>query len=277
MSNLDRILDRARKLNQLAQHTDNEAEAALAASRLRQIMEQHQLDDAMLRLDDVERPAEAIVRGRLEPDAPTTGRKRVAWKEAISAAVATDLGVHEFFNYSTKWNGNSMRRYADVRGFGRESAIQTWQYTCQYLWRTIDELADKARVREDDHDSGMGAVRAWKNSFRAGCAATIAERIVENRMNERKQAKAAREAALKASTAGVTRESLALSIVERDQVEVDDAYERIRKGFNRGSASSIGATSGGGYGAGRAAGERVALGGKRAALGEGQRHLKGGK
>jgi hypothetical protein len=276
-SGIDRILDRARKLSALAQHSDNEAEAALAASRLRQIMEEHALSEAMLRLDDVDAKPEPILRNaRLEPDAPKTGRKRVAWKETISASVAKDLGVHEFYRYATYWSGNTMRRCADIRGVGRETAIQTWQYTCQYLWRAIDELADAAWSRQGGSDS-MGETRAWKNSFRSGCASTIAERIYANRRRERDVAEATREAVINAST-GATRESLALSIVERDQTEVDDMYEQIRKGFTSRGAASIGATSGDGYGAGRAAGRSVSLGTRRAALGAGQGRLKkGGK
>jgi hypothetical protein len=273
MSNLDRILDRARKLEQLSQHTDNEAEAALAASRLRQLMEAHQLSDAMLRLDEPSRPAEEILtNARLEPDAKATHRKRVAWKTTIYIAVATDLGIHTFLNWKQYWTGNTYRYSADVRAVGRETAIQTWRYVSQYLWRQVEELADAAADRQS-FDS-KGEARAWKNSFRAGCASKIAQRIVENRQAEREQAKAEREAALKAQT-GATRESLALSIVERDQVEVDDTYEKVKKGFTRAAAASIGSTSGDGYGDGCAAGERVVLGKARAGLPAGQGRLKG--
>jgi hypothetical protein len=272
VSNLDRILDRARKLNQLAQHTDNEAEAALAASRLRKLMEDHQLDDAMLRLDEPSRPAEVILTSaRLEPDAKATHRKRVAWKATIYSAVATDLGVHTFLNWKQYWTGNSYRYSADVRAVGRETAIQTWRYVSQYLWRQVDELADAAAARQTFY--GTGDARAWKNSFRVGCASKIAQRIVENRKAEREQAKAEREAALKART-GATRESLALSIVERDQVEVDGTYEKIKEGFTRAPAAAIGSMSGDGYAAGSAAGERVTLGKARAGLPAGQGRLK---
>ena len=159
MSNIDKILDRVRKLFALADHSDNEAEAALAASRAAKLMEEYQLTEAFVRLDNPEVKAEPIVReARLEPDAPLTNRKRIAWKETISSVVAKDLGVHEFFRWHTSFGG---RRSADVRGFGRESAVQTWQYTCQYLWRQIDELAEQAATRQTLHS--MGGTRATRS------------------------------------------------------------------------------------------------------------------
>jgi len=272
---IEKILDRVRKLLSLSEHSGSEHEAALAASRAAALMEQYQLSEALVRLDDANAKPEPILRDeRLEPDAPQIGRKRVAWKEAISNAVAKDLGVREYYRYRTAWTGHTMRRTADVRGFGRETAIQTWRYTCEYLWRTVDELADKAWIAEGDDESSMGTVRAWKNSFRVGCASKISERIFANRKATRETAKAVREAAIKAST-NETRESLALSIIERDQAEVDAEYANMASRWGGRSAAGIGSTSStDGYGAGRAAGDRVSLGGKRAALGAGQGRLK---
>lgn len=300
MSGLDKILDRVRKMLALAEHSDSEAEAALAASRAAKLMEEYQLTEALVRLDNPNAKPEPILRNeRLEPNAPETGRKRVAWKEVISHAVAKDLGVHEFFMYKTYWTGNTMRTSADVRGFGRETAIQTWRYTCEYLWRTIDELADKAWRAQDENERGgddmvasasMGETRAWKNGFRTGCASRIAERIHTNRKETVKQARHEREVVLKAQaeamvdgtddgteTAAVVRESnksLALTVIEKDQAEVDSEYKVLLSTFKR-TATSIGSTSShDGYSSGRAAGDRVSLGGKRAALGAGQGRLK---
>jgi hypothetical protein len=195
----------------------------------------------------------------------------VAWKEAISAAVATDLGVHEFYHYTRYWSGASLRTTADVRGFGRESAIQTWRYTCAYLWRTVDELADAATWNSSNGTSA----RAWKNAFRTGCASEIATRIVLNRHAAHEQAQAERAAALATMHGDGDRTSLALSIIERDQAEVDAEYAEKVAGFTRGPAAAIGSVSShDGYGAGREAGKRVSLGGKRAGLPAGQGRLK---
>ena len=288
MNNIEKILDRVRKLLSLAEHSGSEAEAALAASRAAKLMEEYQLSEALVRLEDASAKPEAILRdARLEPDAPLAGRKRVAWKETISGAVAKDLGVHEFYRYSAHWNGNTMRRCADVRGLGRETAIQTWQYTCQYLWRQVDELADKAWSNEGDDESSMGTVRAWKNAFRSGCAQRLAERIYANRKAARDQERVAREAVANEVINSTpppmdtivtnNRHSLALSVIEKDQVEVDEEYAKVKRGFTARAASSIGSTSSAdGYGAGRRAGDRVSLGRARAGLPAGQGRLKGG-
>ncbi len=283
---IEKILDRVRKMLRLAEHSDSEAEAALAASRAAKLMEEYQLSEALVRLDDPEVKPEAILKdARLEPDAPLTGRKRVAWKETISGALARDLGVHEFYRYRTVWTGKSMRRTADVRGLGRESAIQTWQYTCQYLWRQIDELAEKAWEDQGDSYSSMGEVRAWKNAFRSGCAQRIAERIYQNRKAQREQEKVTREVVLKAqeeSTGGVpgehaqtVRNMMAISVIEKDRQEVDAEYAEVKRGFSAKAASSIGQTSSAdGYSSGRIAGEGVSLGRSRAAIPGGQGRLK---
>jgi hypothetical protein len=129
---IEKAIDRVRKLLSLAKGT-SEHEAASAAASAAKLIEQFELTEAMIRVDDVEAKPEPIdKRARLEPDLPSHGRKRVAWKETIAQATASDVGVKIY------WVAN-----VDIHGFGRESSIQTWRYTFQYLCRAVDELADK--------------------------------------------------------------------------------------------------------------------------------------
>lgn len=257
MNNIDKVLDRVRKFLKLAEHTNSEAEAASAAAQAAKLMEEYQLSEALVRLEDPAVKAEPITEQRLEPDREVAHSKRVAWKETISYAVAESLGVHMFWN-NTYVGG---RKRSDVRGFGRESAVQTWRYTCQYLWRCIDELADQAW--ESDGDGG--SKKAWKNAFRIGCASRIAERVLEHKQAEEDLRKTAVETALNADD----RESLALTVVEKDRNEVDIEYKKRSKGF--GKISGIGVVSRyDGYDAGRTAGDKVSLGGGRAGLASGR-------
>jgi len=131
-----------------------------------------------------------------------------------------------------------------------------------------------ADIAAEGQSWNKGEARAWKGSFRNGCAQRIAERIHANREAAREQAKAEREAA----TATVTdRNAMALAVVAKDQDEVDAEYERMKKGFTRGAASRIGGSSNhDGYTSGLAAGNRVSLGGGRAGLPAGQGRLNGG-
>lgn len=291
MSNIDKIIDRVRKMLALAANAGTEAEAANAAARAQALMAQHQLDEAQLRVADASLPPEPIERSaRLEPDAPETGRKRVAWREAIALAVARDVGVHMWWNTRREYDPTTgrFRKSADVRGFGRESSIQTWRYVTAYLWRTIDELAEGANA------PAWQSTRAWRNAYRVGCAQRIAERIY-TAGRERERAKVAVHDVAdecrhrRRDDSGTCRDcglcdaeprepsstSQALVLVERDREEVDREYAAFSRRF--GTVASIGSTSSAsGYEAGREAGDSVKLSGARAGLPAGQGRLKKG-
>jgi hypothetical protein len=259
MANINKVLDRVRKLLSLSEHTTSEAEATEAASQAAKLMEEYQLSEALVRLDEPTVKPEVIVKERLEPDSKEFSHKRVAWKETIASAVALDLGVKLYYWHRTVGG----RKRSDVRGMGRESAIQAWQYTCQYLWRAVDELTDLAwdnSYVEDDVST-----RAWKNAFRVGCSTRIAVRLAEKRTAE----SIARQAAKVAAVGTDDRTQLAMTVVERDRDEVDSTYNEMAKGW--GTTKSIGqVTSADGYNAGKAAGDRISLGGGRAGLSPGQ-------
>jgi hypothetical protein len=265
---IEKAIDRVRKLLSLAKGT-SEHEAASAAASAAKLIEQFELTEAMIRIDDVEAKPEPIdKRARLEPDLPSHGRKRVAWRETIAQATASDVGVKIYWVH-----------HFDMHGFGRESAIQTWRYTFQYLCRAVDQLADEEWAKEpfDMH----GSVRAWKNAFRVGCAQRLSVRLYEARV-ERRKARVEHEEGVVARASGASsedaigasRECQALAVVAKDQAQVDQEYASYSKGW-RGSVGSIGQTSSrDGYSAGRAAGDRVSLGAKRAGLGAGQGRLR---
>ncbi len=261
MSNIQKVLDRVRKLLSLSKHTTSEAEAAGAATRAAELMAEYQLSEALVRLDEPSAKPEAILKGRLEADSKEFSHKRIAWKETIAQAVADDLGVHMYF-----WNKrteNGMR--SDIRGMGRESAIQAWQYTYQYLCRAVDELTDQAWEAESFGHSPT-STRSWKNAFRIGCSTRLAVRLAEKRSDL--------DAAYAAARAAVqeTREGLALTVVEKDRDEVNRAYAEMSESF--GTTKRIGqVNSYAGYKAGMAAGDQVSLGGGRSGLAAGQGSL----
>lgn len=260
MANINKVLDRVRKLLALKENTTSEAEAAEAASQAAALMEQFELTEAMVRLDEPATKPEAIVKEMLEPDLDENHIKRVAWKETIASAVAKDLGVKMYFWHRTL-NG---RKRTTVRGMGRESAIQAWRYTCQYLWRAVDELCEQHWEAEGDRFGSTA--RAWKNAFRVGCASRLAVRLAE----KRKEVEQVREAAKAAAFGDApTKEQQALTVIERDRKEVDDAYAEMAKGW--GTIKSVGqVTAWDGYDAGKRAGDKVSLGGGRAGLAAGQ-------
>lgn len=267
MSNIEKVLDRVRKFLKLAEHSSNEHEAASAAAQAAKLMEEYQLSDALVRLDDPAVAPEPIVEQRLDPDRVVAHSKRVAWKEAISTAVARSVGVKMFWN----WTRIGGRKHSDIRGFGRESAVQTWRYTSQYLWRAVDEFADAAWEASGHASAGRGVARAWKNAFRVGCATRLAIRLKEIKDAEELARKQAKEAAVGAET----RDSLAMTLIEKDRDGMDAAYKERSKNFGK-AVASIGSTSSyAGYQAGREVGDKIHLGGGRAGLASGRGMLTG--
>lgn len=271
MSNMNKIIDRVRKLL-AASRSDNEHEAAIAAGHAARLMEQYQLSEASLRVADTSRAGEKIVDVTL---AEGQTKKRSAWRTSICYAVAASLGCRMW------WRGSQH----DVMCFGRESATQAWNYTCQYLFREVDRIADEAWEREEYSATRAGQTsRAWKNAFRVGAAGVVSERLLA----QVREAQAARRAPA-ACAAPVAPEHevaeddapepveynpAALAIIEQDEREVESAY--ARKGLRTRTSSLGRVASRTGYTAGREAGARVNLGGGRAGLPAGQGNLRSG-
>lgn len=282
-----KAIDRVRKLLRLAEGAGSEAEAASAAAQAADLMAEFQLSEAVLKLetgDDKRR--EAIVEGAVPGAAK---KKRVAWQSTIADAVAASYGCKQF------WRGKEIAIY------GRESSVQAVNYTCQYLFREVERLCSEAWEREaaktedrsyyewraDKGDGEPGYVvvsktvslgRGWKNAFRVGAANAISRRLyVERRKRRDNAVRAARRAHDEApAEAKVEIKADALALIARDEREVEVAYEEKSKSFR--TVASIGqVSSSSGYKSGKAAGESVAIGGKRAGLPAGQGRLKGDK
>ena len=267
-----KIVDRIRKLLALAGNAGTEHEAANAAEQAARLMETYEIEEAELRVLESARRNDPIERAFAVPGGEA--KKRVAWKSSIAWAVARRFGCRQY------WRG------ASIRLFGRQSAVQAASYTCQYLWTEVDRLAAVA-VRAADVEAAdyycngrwteKPATRAWKNSFRLGAAATIARRLAE--MTRATVTVADVEIDAKdmpvAESLPEAPSSQALVLIDRDRVEVDNVYKSYSANFTM--MSSIGSTSGSGYGAGARAGERVSLGGAVASLPAGPGRLGGVK
>lgn len=254
------IIDRIKKLLRLAEHAGSEQEAALAAERAAQLMAQHEIHEAQLSDSDVE-----VRDPMVECHEVTTTRKRVAWHTSLATAVAESYGAHAY-----TVGGR-------IAFFGRLSAVQAAGYTTLYLIREIEEMCDK------DAPTHLYS-RGFRNAYRLGYARRIAERIREaaarelkrqRRQVERAQAAQATKRAERESfdVSDVAQEPAAadaapiptpppeaavLARVEKKREEVRQAYDEYKKDWGR--ARPIGQiSSGGGYRAGKAAGDRAKL------------------
>ncbi len=272
MENLDKVFDRVRKLLKLAEG-GNENEAALAAERAAELMREHALTEAEVRLsatgDTLAAAPAPIVQG-FEADATKgDGKKAHAWKLSLA------WGVCRSFNCRF-W-----RIAGRVHIFGREPDVRAADYTLAYLVNEVDRLTDKGA--EERGRPG----KAWCNSFRMGCAHRIQETLLEKarkRQVERqeilKRAAEVEEAQDQGADEEVIRALVpqrALVEVARSEEEVDAAYEEVaarRWGKRRAKSYRGSVSSAEGWHAGRAAGASVAIGSARGALGPGQGRLK---
>lgn len=253
MADITKIIDRVRKYLNLANST-NEHEAAQAAGRAAQLMEEWNLTEAAVRLSDGSKVAEAITEATLAGTEKI--RSRVAWKITIASAVGYSLGVRMYTTGGV------------IRGFGRESSVQAWNYTTGYLINEVERLT--AARWDVEHLAAVAAghsARVWCGSFRIGAAQAIAGRL----SHETRTRKAAR-VPVPAVPGDLAAPTNALMVLEADEKEVEAAYAARSKGFGRaGNIGSVRARDG--YAAGSEAGQSVALGAKRAGLAAGQGRL----
>ncbi len=230
---IEKVLEKVRKLLALAK-SSNEHEAASAAAKAAELMQEHQLEEAQLRVEDDTIKADPIEEESLFGD--LRGNK-VYWKASLAFGIARSVGAFTF------WTGGALKVY------GRTGAIQSVRYLFAYLVREVDRLAD-AKWAEASSDTYESA-RSWKNGFRLGAASTIKERLIAQRIEAEEKQKI--EVEIKAVT------SQALVVVRKDTAELDAEFRKRMRGCRKTAGPTLRSRSG--FQAGREAGADVSLGG----------------
>lgn len=255
----EKIAARIRKLLELS-HSSNENEAALAAAQAARLMSEHAIDEAMLRVSDEDDHENAHVSERIvEGNLPDDPKRRVAWRDRVSSAMAESLDCERFY-----WDNK-------MHVLGRESNVTTWRYTCAYLFAEIERLADEAWVREG-RDLAMHGIRprAWKSAFRLGAADTVGNKLYRDNQDRQERERTTAKSAVK--LLGVTgdmalvRVNKALEVVAQDRAEVKAAYKVRTKGFVASKPIGDSTRYRSGYQAGREAGASIAINAARGAL-----------
>ncbi len=159
----EKILDRVRKLLQLAQ-SDNVNEAANAAAQAQALMSKHAISSMML--DTRETPDEAIEAHSLQA---TDKRKKEAWKSSLSS-VLCEVNNLKSYNHRSREGFKYMC-------IGRERDVQIARYLFVYLTREIERLCKNAAA-----DNG-GPGKTWCNNFKWGAASEINKRLRESHKN----------------------------------------------------------------------------------------------
>jgi hypothetical protein len=148
------IVARIKKLLALAQ-SDNANEAALAASRARELMVQHAISEAQLT------PSE---REPIETEGLNLGKKRIPhWEALLSYVLAPSFFCRSFYT-----------KGSDIYVVGRKSDREALIATFWYLRNEIKKMSDAAWARQDgQYVHG----KTWKTGFNEGCVRTIKERL----------------------------------------------------------------------------------------------------
>jgi hypothetical protein len=163
MTEQDKILDRVRKLLELAK-SDNVNEAGNAAAAAQTLMSRHSITEAMIDVSpDQDEKDEPIVADTLH----VCGNKLVSWKDQLALAMCR---VNQCEAYHVGGTLNVI---------GRPSDAATVRYLFAYVTREIDRLcADAASL--------LGKPgKTWCNNFRLGATHEVCRRLREAHRNAR--------------------------------------------------------------------------------------------
>ena len=168
---LTTVMVRVKKLLSLAQDgRGNENEMANAAAMAQKLMTEYNLTVAAIERVD---PGSSAPRVK---DTMADGL-RYDWKSELVKTL-TKLNfclVTERF----EWGVGNRRRFKGYEFIGREANVATIKVTFEYLIEAINRL-----VREEVHNDHSQFLSRYANSFRAGCAFRLGERLRRQREEE---------------------------------------------------------------------------------------------
>jgi hypothetical protein len=232
------VIDKIKKLLASAGQKDNANEAAAAFARAQALATKHRIELAEIALSDGAQEADPMDR-----ETVTVGKRVAGWTKTLLASMDT-FGVYVVF-----LQGKGAYTFA-----GKSADVRTAVYMFSAISAEIERLAR-------EHARGKG--REYVNAFKLGAADTVADRLRE-----------AHEAAMQdARAAGASSTAIACVVQGRDQARSWYAStlapgQKITKstGCSRFSSAA-------GLAAGQEAGKSIDIGGKRGALGRGNRAL----
>ena len=164
----DKIIDKVKKLLRLST-SDNPNEAALAAAMAQKLIDQHQLDTALLALDGVEAETNEEIEdfgGR----GAWLDEKNATWKGRLGLVIAHLNGCQVYVHSGR------------LSIIGRPSDVDTVRYLYGYLTYEVNRLANQA---------GKGCGRVWNNNYRLGVVDTIKSKLREQSQKFKDEARQA--------------------------------------------------------------------------------------
>lgn len=162
---LDRLVERVRKLLALSR-SDNRHEAALAATKARELLARHGLSLATIEAELAGEGRPAYVSERFDSGGWTD------WRRRLLAAVVR--------HHSCR--GVSFRGTRDVGIVGAAHDVVAVRRLYAFLAGEVARLADAGAREQPDLDPERA--HAWKRSFYQGAARTIARRLAERQWRQ---------------------------------------------------------------------------------------------
>ena len=162
-------LDKIRRLHVLSQHAGTEAEAALAAQRVRELLQKHNLDIGVLKLQQEEGKESACYIGR-----------RSGHHMVLVHAVNLLCDVESFLSGS--------RNSWSVVFIGLPANVDTAVATFSYFLESVEALLVGYLRNQNPIHKFLGyRGRAANQAFRIGCSSRIFDRVHEQIEQERKK------------------------------------------------------------------------------------------
>jgi hypothetical protein len=160
MADVNALLGKVQKLLRLAT-SSNQHEAALAAAKAQELIDENNLADALLQLDGaaVEADEPIIDYGSREALDDSSPGKLIRWRTALASRLCTVNGCR-------LW-----RDHGILHIVGRPSDVSAVRYLYGYLAFEVERLAKV---------NGSGCGRTWLNNYRLGCVDAINHRLHEH-------------------------------------------------------------------------------------------------
>lgn len=235
--------------------SSNPNESALAAAMAQRLMDQYEIDKAMLdETNPNEQEPDEEIMNFGSKDAPLDMERKIAsWKIFLASCVAR-------FNSCRIYLESMRYQPRKIQIVGRPSDVQTVRYLFEYLKHEVDRLT---------HENGKGCGRTWCNNFRLGVVDAVKEKLTEGR----KQTIESTRIQNTGNTQAMVKVEKAIARFEEKSKAVDSWMKENLKLRSSGYSRSSGDASA--RQQGRKAGHSINIGRAKGALGSGTKMITG--
>lgn len=206
------LLERIRKLRNLARGSANEHEAAAAAGKAEKLIAEHGIAEAMLEVEP-----EGIAPGAVGDPVDVMGKRFYHWRSYLLSNLCELHGCAHAYTTQTK-----------AVFFGRPSDVGIVKELFGWLAEEIDALAERQGERP----------KRWLETYRLGCVRGIGDAMLEAQSEARRLAPSTalamldeRLAAAKDACADATRRG---KKIKSRKEELDEQGEAFSKGIEDG-------------------------------------------